>query len=1701
MLNKFRSSKFGIAIVLVAAIKSTIILPIQQVFLSASFLGFSTAATLASSGFFSSNAWADNGDNSFKDRLETLRSQVGDISATSKDNTANNLGSSSAENETYLLGKEEDRTYNEFHVMEEGEITDQNIKGRSGIFKSKLDSDTKSSEGQAYQVIKGVAQDPSYHSKDRDYQAFGDKLTFADIESDPEFYEAYKQVSGEIQDGMVCRPVVVSPAEYSSDVITTREHCTDHNGEVWVQGECKVKRNLYIPTLQGEDISSHLKTPFTRQYSSPARVHHSFDIEILEEFSNIFNFQHSGLSGFTPDSNTDYEIKVNGEQILLGQEDAALGFNILKDKFREGRNTVETYIHPIGYVGDDLNNCMRDDWIDIGFSGGYDHALQYIYTDPTASYDPKYGNSSSTSVINWNAIDYLSCGNGKLRIHRIYRADNWQNSSNLLLQLKNQKRDSGCKEIAPSSSFFYNNNNFTWINLDNKGRGYYGCAQIDLLSNRSKTLYVWPDKVKSGNSGWPKYATEYYHPFSSAGYPFGQSVEIMPAGMKTVYTPWDKYNQYSYEPYDEVWGKGYIIDTGSENHVVRYADHPFHCTHSSCTFNRNSANTLGLGWRENLNSVLNVSSSSFKEDPATEIPENCRSGKSQSFKRFDGYTINGLSGKFLPDPDFVPDGVSNELWRCNSFSPDRQLGLLSESKAKANEIGETISTLFPGVNSSNEQICYEADAYNLALDASRAPLCPDGTIDCYGPQEQDGVAAVIQRALNFFISQSHANEYLGLYLKADSSCEAFESASNCELVSKVCAIKSSVTGECVRYNKQYDCHEGNEVLVKPAVTKRVCETQIPCSSGDDEYCSYTVETSESFTEAAVQLSVSTFARSDQNCLSDNPSACVIFPGEKQQCRSRIEGLMNNGECCNEGGTITAMDKIKTLYAFYKISYVEDTAATLANTALSSTANAISSGWSWATQTSDTLATSSEWASNAYNYAGELAGNVWDAGVNTWNTGVESVQGAWSGVTGAWEAMFSAPSNAVATQSSHLISPVGSLAQQQGETLVTSATDTAAAEVGGGWGLSWVSNSISMWGKNNLGVVGEFLFQDVLRDQATGAIVDEAQKVAGQQVVEGAGLSNLVGAMLGGVMILWQVYQILKMINDLQVACKAHEIETSTNIKTKSCIWVEQDCIGSKNFGGGCGTRLEKYCCFASPLARIIHEQALKSKQHPFKTAVELHDVGACRGFWFSEFAELDFGHPDFSLDEWVALLMEVGQLPKPDKLDDFFNPDHLTKSAARHYEVEDEVGNVVERTSAVVSSFIDVEEMRRQQRETLLAEEEYESTWRDCGYIHDVLGGVSYSGRERYSEFAGGRDVVLDSCEPNPDAGIFKHKYSSCPSYEREVYKIREDLEVPDDISEWGSVAKWAESTMPGEDIYAKDHYGNKVVDHVLNIEPKTIFINGLHNEYVVISECNESQIALRADNDKLERKWQSCGFEHNFGAGLSFEKLQFVSVDENNKVEILGKCGIQSHSKQFTHTNVACDYVYGALNDDGASSIGKKVVFKDDKGVEHLAKECTSDIVSPLYSHRWVSCGSMFHDLANKVSHERVYLAFTDNGKEVRVPGAEACSVYENAKRSYKHKWKHCGREYVQASGRYMDKYFLYFNDRNNNEIRVPGADQCAVRDTNVTYQWKSCGRELGNYGEVLPERFYLATTDSNGKEVRVQGADKCEVREGLGK
>ena len=95
-------------------------------------------------------------------------------------------------------------------------------------------------------------------------------------------------------------------------------------------------------------------------------------------------------------------------------------------------------------------------------------------------------------------------------------------------------------------------------------------------------------------------------------------------------------------------------------------------------------------------------------------------------------------------------------------------------------------------------------------------------------------------------------------------------------------------------------------------------------------------------------------------------------------------------------------------------------------------------------------------------------------------------------------------------------------------------------------------------------------------------------------------------------------------------CDSQDILTSTYNKSGYCFLVEEDkCI--KRFMGACLQRANRYCCFNSKLARIIHEQGRKQlSTFNYSLSPGTYKRPNCRGFTPEEFQALDFSKIDFS---------------------------------------------------------------------------------------------------------------------------------------------------------------------------------------------------------------------------------------------------------------------------------------------------------------------------------------------------------------------------------------------------------------------------------------------------------------------------------------
>jgi hypothetical protein len=90
-----------------------------------------------------------------------------------------------------------------------------------------------------------------------------------------------------------------------------------------------------------------------------------------------------------------------------------------------------------------------------------------------------------------------------------------------------------------------------------------------------------------------------------------------------------------------------------------------------------------------------------------------------------------------------------------------------------------------------------------------------------------------------------------------------------------------------------------------------------------------------------------------------------------------------------------------------------------------------------------------------------------------------------------------------------------------------------------------------------------------------------------------------------------------------------------NARDANCYYVGDYCVLELPFVG-CVQKKNTFCCFSSPLARIIHVQGRPQLGIGWGSAKSPN----CRGFTMDEFQKLDFSKIDFS--EWVNMIVNGG---------------------------------------------------------------------------------------------------------------------------------------------------------------------------------------------------------------------------------------------------------------------------------------------------------------------------------------------------------------------------------------------------------------------------------------------------------------------------
>ncbi|EFU7925627.1 conjugal transfer mating pair stabilization protein TraN [Salmonella enterica] len=138
------------------------------------------------------------------------------------------------------------------------------------------------------------------------------------------------------------------------------------------------------------------------------------------------------------------------------------------------------------------------------------------------------------------------------------------------------------------------------------------------------------------------------------------------------------------------------------------------------------------------------------------------------------------------------------------------------------------------------------------------------------------------------------------------------------------------------------------------------------------------------------------------------------------------------------------------------------------------------------------------------------------------------------------------------------------------------------------------------------------------------------------------------AMLSTVMTVYTVYVVSMVMIQMIWKCEEKEFTMSAKRALNSCTYVGSYC--KSKVLGACVEERESYCCFNSPLSRIIQEQVRPQLGLNFGDA----RTPQCGGIPLDRIADIDWSK--VNLDEWLGILQQNGKLPDPASL----NLDALT---------------------------------------------------------------------------------------------------------------------------------------------------------------------------------------------------------------------------------------------------------------------------------------------------------------------------------------------------------------------------------------------------------------------------------------------------------
>lgn len=169
----------------------------------------------------------------------------------------------------------------------------------------------------------------------------------------------------------------------------------------------------------------------------------------------------------------------------------------------------------------------------------------------------------------------------------------------------------------------------------------------------------------------------------------------------------------------------------------------------------------------------------------------------------------------------------------------------------------------------------------------------------------------------------------------------------------------------------------------------------------------------------------------------------------------------------------------------------------------------------------------------------------------------------------------------------------------------------------------------------------------MSEQAAGegvasAATDEAAEKAAEKAAEGV-MKNMASA-ASTLMAIYAYYVVAMMIIQAVFKCVDEEFELAGKRKALVCKKEGEYCKTETAGGlGGCIEKRDVYCCYSSPLGRVIHDQAAPQIGIVSKKITEKNTVPNCGGIPLEKIHMIDWSKIDLS--EWTAILSEHNLMP------------------------------------------------------------------------------------------------------------------------------------------------------------------------------------------------------------------------------------------------------------------------------------------------------------------------------------------------------------------------------------------------------------------------------------------------------------------------